>query len=158
MHIHRWSKKCNKSSRPPHKQPYIFFLTFLSFQRAYVICRWFLKKFQDMAQIICECDIQSSVSLFPVKANVFFTFFRRQEIYNSGHTILALFNNLEKVRIATSKAILDIQRKKLPTRVASQVAKLIKTQDLRKLGNIRKRSNSGGAEAQYLVFLPKIKL
>ena len=44
MHMHRWSKKCNKSAHPPHTQPHIFFLTLFSFQRAYVICRWFLKK------------------------------------------------------------------------------------------------------------------
>ena len=41
MHMHRWNKSCDKS---PHTQTYIFFLLLLSFQRAYVICRWFLKK------------------------------------------------------------------------------------------------------------------
>ena len=29
-------------------------------------------------------------------------------IYNPGHNILALFNNLAQVRIVTSKTILDI--------------------------------------------------
>ena len=42
--------------------------------------------------------------------------------YNPGH-ILALFNNLAQVRIATSKTILDIYHNKLATRVASGVAK-----------------------------------
>ena len=35
------------------------------------------------------------------------------KIYNPGHNILALFNNLAQVRIATSKTILDIHHEKL---------------------------------------------
>ena len=43
MQMQNWSKKCDKSSRPPHTKLYIFFLTFLSFQCAYIICRCFLR-------------------------------------------------------------------------------------------------------------------
>ena len=84
--------------------------------------------------------------------------------YNSGHNILALFNNSAQVRIATSKTILDISYNKFGARVASRVAKRPnfphglcahtrkkkkrpKTLDLRKLGNIRKMSNLRGDAA-----------
>ena len=43
MHMQIWSKKCEKPSRPSHTKLYIFFLTFLSFQRTYIICRCLLK-------------------------------------------------------------------------------------------------------------------
>ena len=66
---------------------------------------------------------------------------------NPGHNIWALFNNLAQVGIATSKTMLDIQYNKLGTRVASRVAERLKTQDLRKLRNIRKMSNLGGNAA-----------
>ena len=42
--------------------------------------------------------------------------------------------------------------------VASQVAKRLKTLDLRKLGNIRKISKLGGDRAQCPVFFPEISL
>ena len=38
---------------------------------------------------------------------LFFSWFMLT-VYNPGHNILALFNNLEQVQIATSKTILDI--------------------------------------------------
>ena len=63
---------------------------------------------------------------------------------NPGHNILALFNNLAQVEIAPYKTILDIWHNKLATRVTSQVTEWLKTQYLRKLGNIRKMSNLGG--------------
>ena len=47
--------------------------------------------------------------------------------YNPGHKILALFNNLAQVRIASSKTVLDIYHYKLGTRVASRVAERLKT-------------------------------
>ena len=78
--------------------------------------------------------------------------------HNPGHNILALFNNLADILIPTSKTILDIQYSKRGIRVASRVAKRLKTQDLRKLGNIRKMSNLGGDAAQCPVFLLEIKL
>ena len=73
---------------------------------------------------------------------------------NPGCNILALFNNLAQVRIATTKTILDINYKKLGT----WVAEWLKTYDLIILGNIRKMSNLGGDEAKCPVFLPEIKL
>ena len=42
--------------------------------------------------------------------------------------------------------------------VASQVAKRLKTLDLRKLGNIRKISKLGGDRAKCPVFFPEISL
>ena len=46
---------------------------------------------------------------------------------NPGHNVLALFNNLPQIWITTSKTILDIYHNKLGTRVASRVAKLLKS-------------------------------
>ena len=68
--------------------------------------------------------------------------FQRLNFYNPDLNILALFNNLAQIRIATSKTILDIKYNKLGTRVASRVAERLK-----KLGNIRKMSNLGGDAA-----------
>ena len=73
--------------------------------------------------------------------------------YNPGHNILKLYNTLVQIRFTTSKTKLDIQYKKLGIRVASRVTERLKTQDLRKLGNIRKMSNSGDHLAQCLVSL-----
>ena len=70
--------------------------------------------------------------------------------YNSCQNILELYNILVQIRFTTIKRKLDIQYKKLGIRVASQVAQLLKTQDLRKLLNIRKISNLGGHIAQCL--------
>ena len=84
---------------------------------------------------------------------------KANSIYNLGHNILALFNNSAQVRIATSKTILDIYYNKLDTRgVALRVAERLKTQDLRKLGDIRNMSNLGEDAAQCPDFLPEIKL
>ena len=57
---------------------------------------------------------------------------------NPDHNILELYNILVQVRFNTSKTELDIQYSKLGKRVGSRVAERFKTQDLRKLGNIRK--------------------
>ena len=63
---------------------------------------------------------------------------------NPGHNISKLYNILVKIRFTTSKTKLDIYYSKLGTRGASRVAEQLKTEDLRKLGNIRKSSNFGG--------------
>ena len=64
--------------------------------------------------------------------------------YNLGHNILELYNNLVQASFTTSKTNLDMWYKynKLSILVASRVGKRFKTKDLRKLGNIRKVSNS----------------
>ena len=54
--------------------------------------------------------------------------------------------------------ILDIQHNKVATRVASRANERLQTQDLRKLGNIRKMSNLSADAAQCPVFLSEIKL
>ena len=77
-----------------------------------------------------------------------------RDIYNPGHNILAVFNNLAYIWITTSKTILHIYDNKLGTRAASRVAEQLKTQDLWKLQNIRKMSNVGGDAAQHPVPLP----
>ena len=77
---------------------------------------------------------------------------------NPDHNILELYNILVQVRFNTSKTELDIQYSKLGKRVGSRVAERLKTQDLRKLGNIRKISDLGRHEAQCPVSLQKIKL
>ena len=68
--------------------------------------------------------------------------------YNPGHNILEHYNILVHVRFTASKTKLDIQYGKLGIHVASLTAERIKTQDLRKSGNIRKFSNLGGHIAQ----------
>ena len=77
---------------------------------------------------------------------------------NPGHNILELYNILVKIRFTSSKTKLDIQYSKLGTRVTSRVAERLKTQDLRKLGNIRKISSLGGHIAQCLVSLQELRL
>ena len=77
---------------------------------------------------------------------------------NPDHNILELYNILVQVRFNTSKTELDIQYSKLGKRVGSRVAERLKTQDLRKLGNIRKISDLGRHKAQCPVSLQKIKL
>ena len=77
---------------------------------------------------------------------------------NPGHNILELFNNLVQVQIATSKTKLGLQYNKLGTRVVSRVAESLRTQDLRKLGNIQKMSNVGGDIAQCSVLFAEIKV
>ena len=67
---------------------------------------------------------------------------------NLGHNILELQNILAQIRFTKSKRKLDIQYSKLRIRVVQGVAKRLKTQDLRKLENIRKISNLGGHIAQ----------
>ena len=75
---------------------------------------------------------------------------------NPGHNILELYNVLVQIRVATSKMKIDIWYNKLGTRVASRVTKQLKTQDLRKLGNIGKISNLGRGIAQCPVSLTEI--
>ena len=65
-------------------------------------------------------------------------------IFNPGHNIFAIFNNLAYVWITTSTTTLDFQDNKLGTRIASRVAERFKDlTDLKKLGNVRKMSNVG---------------
>ena len=78
--------------------------------------------------------------------------------YNPGYNILQLYNILVQIRLTTTKRKLDIQYSKLGIRVASQVVKQLKTQDLRKLRNIRKISNLGGHIPQCLVSLQELIL
>ena len=80
------------------------------------------------------------------------------KFYNPGHNILELYSILVQIRFPTSKTKLDIQYSKLGIRVTSRVAKQLKTQDLRKLGNIRKISNLGGHIVQCLVSLQELRL
>ena len=80
------------------------------------------------------------------------------QTYNPGHNILELYNILALIRYTTSKRKLDIQHSKLGVRVASRDAEQLKTQDLRKLGNIRKISNLVGHIAQCLVSLQGFRL
>ena len=77
---------------------------------------------------------------------------------NHGHNILELHNVLIQTRLTTSETKRDIQYSKLGIRVASQVAEWLKTQHLRKIGNIGKFLNLVGDIAQSPVSLPKIKL
>ena len=63
--------------------------------------------------------------------------------YNPSHNILRL-SNLANVRIATGRTNFNIYYNKLGTLIAPQIAKRLKTQNLRKLRNSRKLSNLGG--------------
>ena len=78
--------------------------------------------------------------------------------YNPDHNILELYNILLQIRFTISKTKLEIQYSKLGIRVPSRVAKRLKTQDLRKLENIKKFSHLGRHIAQCLVTLQEIRL
>ena len=77
---------------------------------------------------------------------------------NPGHNILELYNILVLIKFTTSKTKLDIQYSRLGIPVASRLAKQLKRQNFRKLGNIRKTSNLGGHIAQYLASLQEVRL
>ena len=68
--------------------------------------------------------------------------------------MLEFYNILVEIRFTTSKTKLDIQYSKLGARVAER----LKTEDLRKLGNIRENSNLDGLIAQCLVSFQKLRL
>ena len=88
-------------------------------------------------------DAQNSTNL--LRENVLNTAFKCIfRFCNPRQNILELYSVLVHVRFATSKAKLDIWNNKLGTRVASRVAERLKTEDIRKLGNIRKISILGG--------------
>ena len=84
--------------------------------------------------------------------NIFHTFF-----YSPAHNILKLYNVLAQVRCATSTTKFVIQYNQLVLRVDSRVAKQLNTQDLNKLGNIRKISNLDEDLSQSLVSPQEIK-
>ena len=67
---------------------------------------------------------------------------------NCGHNILELYNILVQVQFTTCKTKLYIQYSKLGIRAASRVVEEFKTQDLRKLENVRKISSFGEDKAQ----------
>ena len=77
--------------------------------------------------------------------------------YNARHNILELRNILVQIRFTTSKTKVDVQYSKLGIQVTSRVAERLKTQGLRKLGNIRKISDLGGHIVQCLVFLQELR-
>ena len=85
--------------------------------------------------------------------NIFHTFF-----YSPAHNILELYNVLAQVRCATSTTKFVIQYNQLVLRVDSRVAEQLNTQDLNKLGNIRKISNLDEDLSQSLVSPQEIKL
>ena len=72
--------------------------------------------------------------------------------YNLGHNTLELYNVVVQIQLTTSK------RNVIPS-IANYVYELRHeySNDLRKLGNIRKIPNLGGDIAQCLVPLPEIK-
>ena len=78
----------------------------------------------------------------------------RHSSYNHGNNILELYNVLVQIRFTTSKRNLDIWYSKLSIRVAER----LKTQDLKKIGNIRKILNLGGHITQGLVSLQELRL
>ena len=83
---------------------------------------------------------------------------RLKSCYTRGHNVLELFNVLAKFPFNTSKVGNNIQHSKDTIQVVSRFAQQIKTQNLRKLGNIGKRSKLGGDRTQCPVFPPEIRL
>ena len=75
-------------------------------------------------------------------------------MFNHGHNILELFNVLTQTRLTTSKTKRDGQYSKLDVRVASRVAKRLKTQEKRKY---QENLKLGGDIAQCPVSLPETK-
>ena len=76
-------------------------------------------------------------------------------IHNQLHNILRLFNVLPNFPFTTSETTGDYYLLTRYVRVASRVPKLLKTQDLRKLGNIRKVFKPHRMTAQCPFPLPK---
>ena len=76
---------------------------------------------------------------------------------NQFHNILRLFDVLANFVFTTSETVGHYYLETQFVRVASRVAERLKTQDLRKLGNIRKLSKLHGMIAQYPGSLPKWK-
>ena len=79
---------------------------------------------------MCTCNSEFS-QFFPSRQILL-----HKSSYNSGNNILALFNNLAQVQIATSKTILDIYHNKLAARVASWVAERLKNWAFSPLGGL----------------------
>ena len=109
----------------------------------------FLIEVTFLSQMITFSRFESSLEVQRAK---------RKFLDNPGHNILELYSILVQIRFPTSKRKLDIQYSKLGIRVASRIAERLRTQDLRKLGNIRKISTLGGHMAQCLVSIQELRL
>ena len=79
------------------------------------------------------------------------------QIYNHFHNILRLFDVLPNFPFTPCETKRNYQKQTWYIRVASRVTKRLKTQDLRKLGKVKKISKLYGIQPQYPVFLPKLK-
>ena len=79
---------------------------------------------------------------------------KKKYSYNQFHNILRLFDVLPNFSFTTSETIDDYYMV-YTRRAASRVAERLKTQDLRKLGKIRKVSKLHRMMVQCLVFLSK---
>ena len=69
--------------------------------------------------------------------------------YNLGQNIWRVFHFLVQVFFTTSETELDYYHQKVSVRVASRIAERLKTQDLRKLGNLRKIPEILGIDGEY---------
>ena len=77
------------------------------------------------------------------------------QTYNNFHNILRIFDALPNFPFTGGETMCDFYLETWYIRVASPVAERLKTQYLRKLGNIRKVSKPYRMIAWYPVFLPK---
>ena len=78
--------------------------------------------------------------------------------HNLGQNIQRLFHFLAQFLFTTSERELDDYHQKVKARVASRVAKPLKSQNLRKLGNFKKIPKTIGFLGEYPAVHPKAKL
>ena len=76
---------------------------------------------------------------------------------NLGQNICRLFHNLAQFLFTKSETELDHYHQKVNVRVASRVAKRLKTWDLRKLGNFKKILEMLGFDGVYPAVHPRAK-
>ena len=91
------------------------------------------------------------------KMKITIEFYIFKLIYNHFHNNLRLFDVLPNFPITTSETMCDYYLETWYIRVAARIVELLNTQDLRKLGNIRKVSTPHRMIAQYPVSMPKSK-
>ena len=77
--------------------------------------------------------------------------------YNLGQNIWRVSHFLVQVFFTTSETELDYYHQKVSVRVASRIAERLKTQDLRKLGNLKKIPEILGIDGEYPTVQPKSK-
>ena len=78
--------------------------------------------------------------------------------YNLGQNLCRLFHFVAQLVFTTSETELDYYHQKVNIRVSSRVVERLKTEDLRKLGELKKIPEMLGSDSKHPTALPKAKL